>query len=162
METAAERTISGRTLVAVALGVTVVVVLAGVLLGPPLREDVLQLDVPRTLREPIAAGQHDGRAWEAVGRYDGSANCVELRYGSRTLHRACDTGDRAASRQLAADGPTVAYGVAPETQTSVTVTLDDGSDIVTPAAAGDLGFPVAFWAVELPPGRAMRSVDVGS
>jgi hypothetical protein len=162
METTAARTISGRTLVTLGLLVAALVVLGGVLLGPPLREDVLQLDVPRTLREPIASGRYQGQVWEAVGRYDGTANCVELRYRSSTLHRACDVGDRVASRRVGPGGPTIAYGVAPETQSSVTVTLDDGSQITTPAVAGDLGFPVAFWAVELPPGRALRAADTGT
>jgi hypothetical protein len=162
MQTAAERTISGRALVVAGMTVTVLVVLGGVFLGPPLRDDVRQLDVPRTLREPIATGQHQGQVWEAVGRYDGAANCVELRYQSETVHRACDTGDRAASRRLGPDGPTIAYGVAPETQPRATVTLDNGEQIVTPVVAGDLGFPVGFWAVELPSGRGMRTVDVES
>ena len=161
METAVERTISGRALVGFALLVTVLVVLGGLFLGPPLREDVRQLDVPRTLREPIASGQHQGEVWEAVGRYDGAANCVELRYGSETLHRACDVGDRVASRDLGDGGPTIAYGVAPETQSTVTVLLDDGERLEAPTVAGDLGFPVSFWAVELPEGRAMRAADVG-
>lgn len=141
--------------------VTALVVAGGVVLGPPLREDVRQTDVPRTLREPVAAGQHDGQVWEAVGRYDGAANCVELRFGGETLHRACDAGDRVASRQLPPDGPAIAYGVAPDDQTDVTVVLDDGEEITTATVAGDLGFPVSFWAVELPVGRRLRGADVG-
>lgn len=160
MPTVAERTISGRALVIGAIVLTVLVVLGGVFLGPPLREDVRQLDVPRTLREPVATGQHQGQVWEAVARYDGAANCVELRYGSETLHSACDVGDPVAARQIPPNGPTVAYGVAPETQPSVTVTMDNGTQVVAPTTAGDLGFPVGFWAVELPPGRSLRSVDV--
>lgn len=162
METAAERTLSGRALVIGAAVVTVLVVAGGVFLGPPLREEVRQLDVPRTLREPVATGEYRGEVWEAVGRYDGTANCVELRLQAETLHRACDTGDRAAARQLPPDGPIVAYGVAPEGQPSVTVTLDNGEEVVTPAVAGDLGFPVGFWAVELPAGRSLQSVDLES
>ena len=149
-------------MVVAGLVVTVLVVLSALVLGPALREDVRQLDAPRTLREPIASGEYDGGVWEAVGRYDGSANCVELRYEAETLHRACDVGDQAATRRIGADGPTIAYGVVPEEQPSVTVTLDDGQELVTPAVAGELGFPVGFWAVELPPGRSMRSVDVGA
>ena len=155
-----ERTISGTTLVVAALVVTVAVTGISLLLGPALREDVRQVTSPRTLREPVATGSYGGRTWEAVGRYDGSANCVELRLDGQVLERACDAGDRMLSTAISPDGPIVAYGVAPETQTAVTVTLDDQSEVSVPTAAGDLGFPVSFWAVELPPGRRLLSADV--
>ena len=162
METVRERTISGRRLVGWGLGITLLVVLAGVFLGPPLREDVRQTQVPRTLREPIADGIYQGQIWEVVGRYDGTGNCAELRYRGETLHRACDIGDQVANRQIPPDGPVVAYGVAPEEQSAVTLTLDDGATLEVPTAAGDLGFPVAFWAVELPAGRRLQAADTGA
>ena len=162
MESVQERSVSGAALVVGSLLVIFVIVGAGMVFGPALRQDVRQTQVPRTLREPVASGRYDGQVWEAIGRFDGTANCVELRFRGETLDRACDVGDRVVNGQIPPDGPIVAYGVAPEDQAVVAVTLDDGSLVEAPTAAGDLGFPVSFWAVELPEGRQMRSADAGS
>lgn len=158
MDSPGGRTVSGRALVVVAVLLVSGVVSAGVLLGPQLREDVRQEQQPRTLREPVAAGEHGGQAWEAVGRYDGEANCVELRYLGEVLGRACDTGPTLTQTRIPPDGPVVAYGVVDETQTSVSLTLDDGAVVQAPAEAGDLGFPVSFWAAQLPAGRRVDAV----
>lgn len=150
-----ERGISGRWIVGAGLAVAVIVTIAAVVLGPPLREQVRQEQQPRTLREPVASGTHLGDVWEAVARYDGSANCVELRFRGEVLDRACDAGPRRTQTSLPDDGPVVAYGVAAEEVTSVEVPLDDGSVVTAPAVGGDLGFPVSFWALELPDGNGL-------
>ena len=155
MDTTAERTVSGRTLVTVGLVVTVLVTAASLIFGPGLRDEVRQTTAPRTLREPVATGLHAGQPWEAVGRFDGTANCVELRYLADVLDRACDTGPVQQATTLADDGPTIAYGVAPENEAAFVVELADGEQITTPVVAGDLGFPVGFWAVELPAGAEL-------
>ena len=155
MDTTAERTVSGRTLVVVGLVVTVLVTAASLIFGPGLRDEVRQTTAPRTLREPIATGLHAGRPWEAVGRYDGSANCVELRYLAEILDRACDTGPVQNATTLADNGPTIAYGIAPEDASTFDVELTGGESISAPVIAGELGFPVGFWAVELPEGAEL-------
>ncbi len=158
MDTTRERTVSGRGLVIVGLVVALLVTGASIVFGPGLREDVRQEQSPRTLREPIASGTHQGDAWEAVGRYDGEANCVELRFRSDVLGRACDTGDpNQRTTQLPGDGPTVAYGVASEDATRITLKLDDGTSVTAPVVAGELGFPVGFYGVNLPEGTAVRN-----
>lgn len=155
MDTTAERTVSGRTLVIVGLVVAVLVTAASLIFGPGLRDEVRQTTAPRTLREPVATGLHAGQPWEAVGRYDGTANCVELRYLAEILDRACDTGPVQQATRLAEGGPTIAYGVAPEEDSTFVVQLSGGEQISAPVVAGDLGFPVGFWAVELPAGAQL-------
>ena len=155
METVGERSVSGRTLVIAALVVMAAVTATSVVFGPGLREQVRQEQRPRTLREPIASGTHEGQIWEAVGHYDGTANCVELRYRGDVLGKACDAGPRVTATALPSGGPTIAYGVAPESATQHDVRLDDGTSVTTSVTAGDLGFPVGFWAVELPPGATL-------
>lgn len=152
MEPTRERTVSGRALVVAGLVVTLLVTAASLLFGPGLREEVRQEQRPRTLREPVAAGEHAGQAWEAVGRYDGTANCVELRYEAQVLGRACDAGDPQRATELPDGGPTIAYGVAPEDQSVYALPLDNGEELSVPVQAGELGFPVGFWATELPDG----------
>ena len=158
MEAPAPRSVSGRTLVIGSLAFVAVVIAVSVLFGPQLREAVLQEQRPRTLREPIATGLHEGQPWEAIGHYDGTANCVELRFRAKTLGKACDGDDRVSVTTLPDGGPTVAFGVADETWTQVTLTLDDGEDLVTQAKAGELGFPVSFWAAEIPQGSTVDEV----
>lgn len=155
MDTPAERTVSGRTLVVVGLAVTVLVTAASLILGPGLRDDVRQEQDPRTLREPVATGLHAGQPWEAVGRFDGTSNCVELRYLAEIVDRACDTGPVAQVTTLPDGGPTIAYGVAPEDATTFAVELAGGEEMSAPVVAGELGFPVGFWAVELPAGAEL-------
>lgn len=155
MDTTAERTVSGRTLVVVGLVVAVLVTAASLIWGPGLREDVRQEQDPRTLREPVATGLHAGQPWEAVGRYDGTSNCVELRYLAEILDRACDTGPTQLATSLPDGGPTIAYGVAPEEESTFAVRLADGEELSAPVVAGELGFPVGFWAVELPAGAEL-------
>lgn len=152
-----ERTISGRALVVAGLAVVVVVVLVSVVAGPSLRDAVLQEQSPRTLREPIAAGTHEGRTWEAVGRFDGHANCVELRYSGAVLDRACDRGAGSRVTQLPGGGPSVAYGVADDTWARVRLDLEDGREVVAEVRAGELGFPVGFWAAQLPAGVRLEN-----
>ena len=161
MSTPSERTISGRMLVVVGLIVAAVVTLASIVWGPALREEVRQEDSPRTLREPIASGEYQGQVWEAVGRFNGQANCVELRYRGAVVDSACDDQPQSKQTQLPPEGPVIAYGVAAEDRSSVTVTLDDDTSVQAPAVAGELGFPVSFWAVELPPGRSVQQADTG-
>ena len=153
MDTTAERTVSGATLVVVGLVVAVIVTMSAIAFGPGLREEVRQEQAPRTLREPIATGTAGGEVWEAVGRYDGTANCVELRHGGETIDRACDTGPKLQTTTL--DEVTVVYGVAPESTPEKNLLLDNGETVVTPVVAGELGFPVGFWAVELPEGTTV-------
>lgn len=156
MDTTGERSISGRALVVGALVIVLIITAAAVIFGPALRDAVRQEQHPRTLREPIAAGQHDGQVWEAVGHFDGTANCVELRFRGDVLDRACDTGTAdVAATALPDGGPTVAYGIAAEDAAQQQVELDSGEVITTPVVAGDLGFPVGFWAVKLPEGAAL-------
>ena len=150
---------SGRTLVIASLAFVAVIIAVSALFGPQLREAVLQEQRPRTLREPIATGLHDGQPWEAIGHFDGVSNCVELQYRAKTLGRACDGDDRVTVTTLPQDGPTVAYGVAAEDWAGVTLTLDDGEDVAAAAKAGELGFPVSFWATEIPAGRAVDEVS---
>lgn len=157
MDTTAERTVSGRAIVAGGLVVVAIVTAIGVLFGPGLREQVRQEQRPRTLREPIASGTAGGQVWEAVGRYDGTANCVELRHGGEVVDRACDTGPQLQTTTL--DGVTVVYGVAPESTPDKNLLLDNGQTLVTPVVAGELGFPVGFWAVELPEGTEVLSTQ---
>ncbi len=160
MDVTSERTLSGRTLV-VAGGVTVLLfVAATVALQPRLEHQVRQTTAPRTLREPIASGQAQGQTWEAVARFDGRANCVELRYRAAVLDRACDGGGLPGGKATAVipGGPVVAYGVAGEDAASVRLRLDGGEVVDTPVEAGDLGFPVGFWAVTLPEGTRLRAV----
>ena len=153
METTSERSVSGRALVIAGLLFALVITATGVMLGPGLREKVRQDESPRTLREPIAAGIHAGEPWEAIGRFDGTANCVELRYLSDVLDRACDAGSEPIQvTDLPDGGPTVAYGIAPEDEDTFTLDLDTGEQIDVPVRAGELGFPVGFWATELPAG----------
>lgn len=160
-ERTGERSVSGRKLVLGALIVVVLVTAVSVVFGPALRDRVRDEQRPRTLREPIAAGQHEGQVWEAVGRYDGEANCVELRYAGQTLDRACDTGaQRMVATTLPNGGPTVAYGVAPDNTEDFDVPLEGGEELNVPVAAGDLGFPVGFWAVLLPSGETLAD-DAG-
>lgn len=156
MDTTSERTVAGRTLVVVGLIVALVVTAASILFGPALRDQVRQEQAPRTLREPVATGLHQGQPWEAVGRFDGVANCVQLRYLSKILDQACDTGPRQLVTTLPDDGPTIAYGVAPETERSHRVALDNGDVVEAPVTAGDLGFPVGFWATEIPAGTTLE------
>jgi hypothetical protein len=156
MEAPAERSVSGRTLVIGSLAVVAVIIAISALFGPQLRSAVLQEQRPRTLREPIATDEHNGQPWEAIGHFDGTANCVELRYRGETLGKACDAGDPVVVTVLPDDGPTVAYGTAAEEWTRVRLVLDDGEELVAEAKAGELGFPVSFWALEIP---AHRTVD---
>ena len=157
----AERSVSGRTLVVVALVVILLVTAFSAIFGPALREQVRNEQRPRTLREPIASGEYNGQIWEAVGHFDGTANCVELRYLGKVLDRACDTGAQPVlATALAGSGPTVAYGIAPEDADTYEVQLDNGDEISVPVMAGDLGFPVGFWAVQLPAGTALAD-DAG-
>ena len=156
MEATTERSVSGRRLVLVSLAVIAAVLAAGIVLGPSLRQQVLQEERPRTLREPIATGQHDGQVWEAVGRFDGTANCVELRFRGDVLDRACDAGaPQTQVTTLPDDGPTVVYGIAPETADEHAVALDNGEEMAVPVRAGELGFPVGFWAALVPEGRTV-------
>lgn len=160
MDTPRERTVSGRALVVGGLLVAALVTGASIVFGPALREDVRQEQSPRTLREPIATGTHGGDVWEAIGRYDGTANCVELRFRTRVLGRACDAGEEPLRTTTLPDGgPAIAYGIAAETATETTLELDDGSTVSTPVRAGDLGFPVGFWAVQLPPGTQVQAAE---
>ena len=160
-ERSSERSVSGRKLVVGALIVIVAVTAVSVIFGPALRERVRDEQRPRTLREPVATGEHQGQVWEAVGRYDGEANCVELRYAGETLDRACDTGaPTMTATTLPNGGPTVAYGVAPDGTDDFDVPLGSGEDLNVPVAAGDLGFPVGFWAVQLPSGETLAD-DAG-
>ena len=156
-----ERSVSGRKLVTVALVVIVLVTAASAVFGPALRDRVRDEQRPRTLREPIATGEHQGQVWEAVGRFDGEANCVELRYAGEVLDRACDAGaPRMRATKLADGGPTVAYGVAPDGAEDYDVPLAGGDTVNVPVAAGDLGFPVGFWATLLPEGTSLAT-DAG-
>jgi hypothetical protein len=160
MNTPRERTVSGRSLVIGALVVTAAVTAAALVFGPGLRDKVLQEQRPRTLREPIATGTYDGEVWEAVGRFDGTANCVELRYVGKVLDRACDSGPHQVVTQLPSDGPTIVYGVAPEDRETMAVPLEGADDLSLPVQAGELGFPVGFWAGEVPAGAALAG-DTG-
>jgi len=165
MAEARERTVSGRALI---MGAGLLVgVLVGVqaLFGPGLVDQVRQEQRPRTLREPIAAGQVAGQPWEAVARYDGTANCVELRYRDATLDSACspagqgeDGVGQVQTTTVPEGGPTVVYGTAGEQLPEVEVRLDDGTTLRTPVRAGNLGFPVGFWAVPVPEGTGVRAV----
>lgn len=156
MDAANERTLSGRALVVASLLVVAGIVGAGVVLGPGLREDVLQETGPRTLREPIATGTVAGATWEAVARFDGEANCVELRLDAEVLDRACDAGAPPFATTLLPDGgPRVAYGVADEDARAVALQLDSGEQLTPAVRAGELGFPVGFWATALPPGARL-------
>lgn len=161
MDIAPERTVSGRLLIVVGLTVTALVTAASVVWGPGLRDQVRQEQSPRTLREPIATGSYAGGVWEAVGRFDGRANCVELRLGSDILDRACDQGPAVKSTALPDGGPTVAYGVAPEDATQIDVPLTNGEQVTAEVVAGELGFPVSFWAVEIPAGTKAVSPAAG-
>jgi hypothetical protein len=158
MDSTAERTVSGRSLITWLMALVVAMTGAALVLGPGLRERVLQEERPRTLREPIATGMYDGHPWEATGHFDGSANCVELRYRAEVLGSACDTGPEVTTSRVGADGPTVAYGIAPETATRVAVDLDNGDAVRAAVKAGDLGFPVGLWAVEVPEGAQVDQV----
>lgn len=161
MDITGERSVSGRALVITGLVVVAIVTAVGAVFGPGLRQQVLQEDRPRTLREPVAAGEHNGQVWEVVGRYDGAANCAQLRFDGEDLDRACDTGAPAVTATTLPDGgPTIAYGIAAEDASEHTVVLNDGEEISAPVVAGDLGFPVGFWAVELPDGAGLA--DEGS
>lgn len=156
-----ERSVSGRKLVTIALAIIVAVTAASVVFGPALRERVRDEQRPRTLRDPIATGEHEGQVWEAVGRFDGEANCVELRYLGEVLDRACDEGTaRMTATPLPNGGPTVAYGVAPDNTDNFDVPLEGGGTFNVPVAAGDLGFPVGFWATLLPKGEELAT-DAG-
>jgi hypothetical protein len=150
-----ERTFSGTLLVVIGLVFTVLVVGTGLVFGPSLRDQVRQETRPRTLREPIAEGRtRNGESWEAVARYDGTDNCVELRLGDDVLDRACDEPGGEPVRDITVtqvpDGPAVGYGVADEGVPAVNVVLEAGTTITVPVKAGELGFPVGFWAAELP------------
>ena len=148
-----ERSVSGRKLVVVALVAILLVTAFSVLFGPALRDQVRNEQRPRTLRDPVASGTYQGETWEAVGHFDGTANCVELRYDGEMLDRACDThAQPVTATPLPSGGPTVAYGIAPEDAQMYDVQLDNGEQISVPVTAGDLGFPVGFWAVQLPEG----------
>ncbi len=155
MEPSSERTISGRKLVTVGLVVVALVTATSIVFGPALRTQVRQEQRPRTLREPIATGLHRGQPWEAVGRFDGDANCVELRFLGKILDRACDAGPKQGVTTLPDDGPTIVYGVAAEDAKTHVVRLDNGETLRVPVKAGDLGFPVGFWAVGLPGGAKL-------
>ncbi|MPZ73402.1 MAG: hypothetical protein GEU74_09250 [Nitriliruptorales bacterium] len=159
MDSTAERTVSGRGLIIVGLVVIAAVTVAGVVLGPGLREQVRQEQRPRTLREPVAAGSYAGHPWEAIGHYDGTKNCVELRYRGVELGQACDTGPPVQSTRVGADGPVVAYGTAPETSSEMAVSLDNGELVRAPVKAGDLGFPVGLWAAEIPGDAAVVATE---
>ncbi|HVM18406.1 MAG TPA: hypothetical protein VM307_00435 [Egibacteraceae bacterium] len=155
MTAGADRTVSGRALVIAAAAVVVAVTAASQIFGPDLREQVLQEQQPRTLREPIATGRHDGQVWEAIARFDGTANCVELRYRAEVLDRACDTGPPRQTTRIPAGGPAVVYGTADEDADHVVLQLADGQQLDVPVRAGELGFPVGFWATELPAGAEL-------
>jgi hypothetical protein len=155
MDITSERTVSGRSLVVAGLVVVALVTAASFVLGPGLRNEVRQSQDPRTLREPIAEGMHQGQPWEAVGRFDGTANCVELRYLGKILDRACDSGPATVTTAVPRGGPTVAYGTTDDEAATHTVSLDNGEQLDVPVKAGDLGFPVGFWAVELPAGTGL-------
>ena len=161
MDTTTERTVSGRALIVVSLIVIAVIIAVGLIFGPTLRDEVRQTQVPRTLREPIATGTWGGEVWEAVGRFDGEANCVELRFRGKVHAKACDTGPRAMVAEVPGQGR-VAMGVAPEERQEVTVRLVGADDVSVPVVAGDLGFPVGFWAVEVPAGATgdYEKVDI--
>ena len=151
-----ERIVSGRKLVLGALIVTVLVTAVSLIFGPALRERVRNEQGPRTLRDPVATGEHEGQVWEAVGRFDGEANCVELRYAGKVLDRACDKGaPTMTATALPNGGPTVVYGVAPDNAEDFDVPLAGGEELNVPVAAGDLGFPVGFWAALLPEGAEL-------
>ena len=163
MSTTSDPTFSGSKLVVIGLTFCLLVVGTGLVFGPTLRDEVRQETRPRTLREPIAEGRNaTGDAWEAVGRYDGDANCVELRLGDELLDRACDEpGDepvRDITVTLVPNGPAVGYGVADENIRAVNVVLEAGTTITVPVKAGELGFPVGFWATPLPDGERIYEV----
>ncbi|MDP9406187.1 MAG: hypothetical protein M3O86_06240 [Actinomycetota bacterium] len=156
MEAVGERSVSGRALIVVSLVVVALFMGAGVVLGPGLREQVRQETRPRTLREPIATGTVAGATWEAVARFDGAANCVELRLRAEVLGRACDAGAPAfTTTRLTDGGPGVAYGVTDEAARRVALDLDSGARLTAPVRAGELGFPVGFWATTLPAGATV-------
>jgi hypothetical protein len=58
-------------------------------------------------------------------------------------------------------GPTVVYGTAGEDLPAVEVRLDDGTTLQARVQAGDLGFPVGFWALPVPDGAGVRAVTTG-
>src|SRR5688572_19544718 len=157
MDATAERTVSGRALVVAGLIVAVLTTAVAVVFGPALRDAVRQEQSPRTLREPVAIGSAGGTAWEAVGRFDGTANCVELRANNEILDRACDTGPTVQTTELG--GRTIAYGVAAEDATEKALALDNGDEITVAVHAGELGFPVGFWAVQLPEARTLAETQ---
>lgn len=163
MDTPVERTFSGTKLVVIGLAFAFLVVGTGVVFGPSLRDRVRQETHPRTLREPIADGRSaTGEPWEAVARYDGADNCVELRFAGGVLDRACDVPGDEPVRDITVtqvpDGPLVGYGVADEDVAAVNVVLEAGTTITVPVKAGELGFPVGFWATELPAGERIYEV----
>lgn len=156
-----ERNVSGRFFVGIFIALAVVLGGAA-MFARPFQEAVLQETRPRTLREPIG----EGAGWQAIGRFDGEANCVELRVGERLLDRACTppnrpVGDRevdATKVTRVPDGTVVAYGTASEQLGAVNVVLEAGTTITVPVKAGELGFPVGFWAVALPDGARLHEV----
>ena len=156
-----ERSVSGRKLVVGAMIAVVLVTAVSVVFGPALRDRVRDEQRPRTLRDPIATGEHGGQVWEAVGRFDGQVNCVELRYAGEVLDRACDKdAPRMTATPIPNGGPTVVYGVAPDNTEDFDVPLEGGGAFNVPVAAGDLGFPVGFWATLLPEGETLAE-DAG-
>jgi hypothetical protein len=61
--------------------------------------------------------------------------------------------------RVAGDGPTVAYGIAEESARRVSLTLDTGDTVEARVGAGDLGFPVGLWAVEVPHGTTVVETE---
>ncbi len=151
------RTVSGRTVVVWGLALTAVVVIGGAVAGPPLRDRVRQEQRPRTLREPIATGTLAGSVWEAVVHFDGADNCVELRYREQVVDRSCaepDAGRPLQDVRIASpgEGVQVVMGVTAETVPRVRVEPRGARAIELAVEAADLGFPVGFFATELPAG----------
>ncbi len=157
MESPEGRTLSGRALVVVGVAAAVVFGVGGAAVAPALQERVRQEQHPRTLREPIDSGTLDGQVWEAVARFDGSDNCVELRYRAEVVERACaaaDTGEPLQGVRGVAlgDDLVVLIGVAAESVGEVVVEPTAGAPVTAPVRADELGFPVGFFATELPAG----------
>lgn len=157
-----ERSVSGRALVVAGLALVALLLLATAVFGPMLQRQVRQETRPRTLREPIADGRVAGETWEAVARFDGNANCVELRLGSAVVDRACGAvaGGAVQDTQVTTleGDATVAYGVAAEDVAAVRLQLAGGGRLSAPVKAAELGFPVGFWAVELGSGARLDSI----
>lgn len=154
--TACEPTTSGRTFVVGAVVAALLLVAAILVLGPVLRTATFGRATAPGTRETIAAGEVDGRRWEAVATDDENGVCVSVAFPPLRQRGTCAlTNDEAPLQALrvvtspASRSPVVMAVLGPHVA-AVRYDLASGAAVTVDVAETDARFPVRFAVAPLP------------